>query len=313
VLIKGAAESGARNLKVFEMQDDHGRVAPDAIRQAAEFVYDVSRSQNVVIQAAVLTSPEFWASDDLMRSFVDRQILEWNMPVNRDTYPRSQIYCSLRVVVCSSGPNEPYQTAFPIILMSLQVATNVGRGGTLEPLRDELVQERFRNKLRPKLEEQAPKVMDAMARFARKYARTYREERGREIGEDLRGVSYGWPPYLMLDYLATPVFKRRGRLVDIEAEYDADGKRIGSKVILQDEQGRFEGEIVDWKFIHLEPNVGVGLWDRYTLREEENERLKAKREGREINWEVIGVSDRTVLRSFALAGEEYLKANRRQE
>ncbi|HQQ00035.1 MAG TPA: hypothetical protein PLY86_16400, partial [bacterium] len=66
-------------------------------------------------------------------------------------------------------------------------------------------------------------------------------------------------------------------------------------------------------FIHLEPNVGVGLWDRYTLREEENERLKAKREGREINWEVIGVSDRTVLRSFALAGEEYLKANRRQE
>jgi hypothetical protein len=312
ILIKGAAESGARNLKVFEMQDAHGRVDAETVRQAAEFVYDVSRSQNVVIQAAVLTSPEFWASDELMRSFVDRQILEWNMPVNRDTYPRSQIYCSLRIIVCSSEPEEPYRTAFPIILMSLQVATNVGRGGTLEPLRDELVQERFRGQLRPKLEQQAPKVMDAMARFSKKYAKTYREERGREVGEDLRGVSYGWPPYLMLDYLATPVFKRRGRLVDIEPEYDENGRRIGSKVILQDEQGRFEGEIVDWKFIHLEPNVGVGLWDRYTLREEENERRKAKREGREINWEVIGGSDRIVLRSFAIAGEEYLKANLRQ-
>ncbi|MFH1740962.1 MAG: hypothetical protein ABIH23_18320 [bacterium] len=309
VLIKGAAESGARNLKVFEVQDKKAQLNPDAIRQASEFIYDISRAQNVVIQAAVLTSPEFWASANLMKSFIDRQILEWNMPVSRDTFPRSQIYCSLRVVVCSSGPDEPYEVAFPIILISLQVATNVGRGGTLEPLRDELVQERYREVIRPKLENQAPKVMKAMARFAKKYARIYQKERGRDAGQDLRGVSYAWPPYLMLDYLVTPVFKRPGRLVDIEADYDENGQRIGSKIILQDEQGRFEGEISDWKFIHLEPNVGIGLWDRYTLREEETECQKAREEDREINWESIGTSDRIVLRSFAIAGEEYLKAN----
>ena len=310
VLIKGAAESGARNLKVFDLQNEKGTVKSEAVREACEFVYDVSRGQNVVIQAAVLTSPEFWASDTLMRNFVDRQILEWNMPVSRESYPRSQIYCSLRVVVCASGPDTPYELAFPIILLSLQVATNIGRGGTLEPLRDELVQEQYQNAIRPGLEKQAPKVMAAMARYAKKYAKTYRKQRGRDIGKDLRGVSYAWPPYLMLDFLVTPVFKRPGRLVDIEPEYDENGHRIGSKVILQDEQGRFEGEISDWKFIHLEPNVGIGLWDRYTLREEEIERQKAEEEGRdELNWDAIGTSDRIVLRNFAIAGAEYLKAN----
>ena len=97
--------------------------------------------------------------------------------------------------------------------------------------------------------------------------------------------------------------------MDIAPDYDEFGERIGSKVILEDEEGRFEGEIVDWKFIHLEPNVGIGLWDRYTLREEEIEQQQAKDESRQINWDVIGRSDRTVLRNFAIAGEEYLQAN----
>jgi len=309
LLIKGAAESGARNLKVFEVQDEKARVNPDAVRDACEFVYDVSRAQNVVIQAAVLTSPEFWASNKLMRNFVDRQILEWNTPVSRETYPRSQIYCSLRAVACASGPDAPVDVAFPIILISLQVATNVGRGGTLEPLRDEYIQEQYRDTIRDGLKRQAPKVMKALTRYAKKYVKTYKQNRGRDVGEDLRGVSYAWPPYLMVDYLVTPVFKRTGRLVDIAPDYDEFGERIGSKVILEDEEGRFEGEIVDWKFIHLEPNVGIGLWDRYTLREEEIEQQQAKDESRQINWDVIGRSDRTVLRNFAIAGEEYLQAN----
>ncbi len=309
LLIKGAAESGARNLKVFEVQDSKARINPEAVREASEFVYDVSRSQNVVIQAAVLTSPEFWASNKLMRNFIDRQILEWNMPVSRDIYPRSQIYCSLRAVACASGPDAQIDVAFPIILVSLQVATNVGRGGTLEPLRDEYVHERYRDAIRTGLEQQAPKVIKALARYAKKYVKTYKQNRGRDVGEDLRGVSYAWPPYLMVDYLVTPIFKRTGRLVDIAPEYDENGDRVGSTVILEDEEGRFEGEIVDWKFIHLEPNVGIGLWDRYTLREEEIETQQAKEEDREINWNIVGTSDRTVLRNFAIAGEEYLEAN----
>ena len=309
VLIKGAAESGARNLKVFEVQDDHAQIKEDELLNAAHFVYDVSRGQNVVIQAAIFTNPELWASPELMDSFVDRQILEWNTPVNRDSYPRSQIYGSMRIVACSSSPKKKYDVAFPISLMSLQVATNVGRGGTLEPLCSELIQPKFRKEIMEGLKAEGPKMMNAITKFIETYGPEWEKKTGKKIGEDLRGVSYGWANYLMGDFVITPVYKRYGRLVDIQPLFDDDGRRIGSKPILQDAGGRFDGEITKWKFIHLEPNVGIGLWDRFNLREEVNERICARREGDAFNPDHIGQSDRIILKNFVLAGEEYLKAN----
>jgi len=310
VLIKGAAESGARNLKVFDLQDDSGRVDPSALAEAVQFVYEVSRGQSVVIQAAILTSPEFWASPELMDGFVERQILEWNTPVLRDRLPRSQIYGSLRIIATSAHPDQPYEMAFPIFLSSLQVATNVGRGGTLEKLLDDFVREEFRAQIRPGLERDARKVMKAMARFAARYEPVFQRTRGLDIGEDARGVSYAWPPYLMLDFLVSPVFDRPGRLVDIQTVYDESGARAGSVPIVQSESGRSEARIKSWKFIHLEPNVGIGLWDRFNLREEVLEQAASEREGRPYNWDNVGTSDRVVLRNLVIAGEQYLEAVR---
>ncbi|MEW6753292.1 MAG: hypothetical protein AB1505_20270 [Candidatus Latescibacterota bacterium] len=310
VLIKGAAESGARNLKVFDLQDVSGKVSPQAVSEAVDFLYLVSRRQNVVVQAAILTSPEFWAAPEFMARFVERQILEWNTPVERDRLPRSQIYGSLRVVASSPHPDQPYVAAFPITLTSLQVATNVGRGGTLEKLLDEFVQEPYRHQIRPGLEAEVPKVMRAIAAFAARYEEEFRRQRGRCVGQDARGVSYAWPPYLMLDYLVSPVFSRPGRLVDVEPLYDEQGRRVGSAPILQDEGGRFRAEISGWSFIHLEPNVGVGLWDRFNLREEVLEAEASARQGRPFDWDNVGTSDRLVLCNFVLAGEQYLDAVR---
>ena len=63
------------------------------------------------------------------------------------------------------------------------------------------------------------------------------------------------------------------------------------------------------RFILLEPNVGIGLMDRYNLREEDWERTRARQEGRPLNWDVVGKDDRIVLRNFAIAGQQYLEAN----
>ena len=308
VLIKGAAESGARNLKVFDLQDDSGRVDESTLAEAVDFVYEVSRGQSVVIQTAILTSPEFWASPELMDGFVERQILEWNTPVLRDRVPRSQIYGSLRIIATSAHPDQPYEMAFPIFLSSLQVATNVGRGGTLEKLLDDFVREEYRGQIRPGLERDARKVMKAMARFAGRYEPVFQRTRGLDIGEDARGVSYAWPPYLMLDFLVSPVFDRPGRLVDIQTVYDESGKRLGSVPIVQSDSGRSEARIKSWKFIHLEPNVGIGLWDRFNLREEVIEQAAVEREERSFNWDNVGTSDRVVLRNLVIAGEQYLDA-----
>jgi hypothetical protein len=152
--------------------------------------------------------------------------------------------------------------------------------------------------------------MKAVAAFAEKYSAEFQQQRGRAIGMDARGVSYAWSPYLMLDYLVSPIFSRPGRLVDIEPIYDAQGRRIGSAPVLQDEKGRFRAEIEEWRFIHLEPNVGIGLWDRFNLREEVLEEQACKREGRPFDWDSVGTSDRVVLRNFVIAGEQYLDAVR---
>ena len=55
--------------------------------------------------------------------------------------------------------------------------------------------------------------------------------------------------------------------------------------------------------------MGIGLWDRYNLREEFNEKRQAEREKRPFNPDHVGQSDRIVLKNYVLAGEEYLKAN----
>jgi hypothetical protein len=294
---------------VFDIGRGRGAWDEQELGAAATFVYERAGKQNMVVQEAARTTPEFWASASYMDNFVDRQITEWHVAVQRDRHPRSQIYGSLRIIASSSHPDQPYDLTHLIALSSLQVATNVGRGGTLEPLYDQFIQERYRKAIRAGLSGQVPLVMKALNDYAPKYSATFQQQRGRSIGQDLRGVSYGWPAYLMLDYLVTPVFERDGKLADIEPVYDGAGRRIGSRIVLEDRDGRFEGSIVDWRFIHLEPNVGIGLWDRYNLREEEWERRVASEEKRKINWDAIGHDDRIVLRNFAIAGQQYLEAN----
>jgi hypothetical protein len=309
ILIKGAAESGARNLKVFEVGRGKGAWNEQELDAAALFIYERAVKQNMVVQEAARTTPEFWASPSYMNHFVDRQVAEWNTAVVRDRLPRSTIYGSLRIIASSSAPGQPYDLTHLIALSSLQVATNVGRGGTLEPLRAEFIQGQYRQAIREGLAEQVPLVMKALDKYAPIFGKSYRERRGREAGTDLRGVSYGWPGYMMLDYLVTPVFEREGRLADIEPLYDNAGERTGSRIILEDARGRFEGRITGWRFIHLEPNVGIGLWDRFNLREEYWENKEAASAGRPFHWDAVGHDDRIVLRNFALAGEQYLKAN----
>ncbi len=309
ILVKGAAESGARNLRVFQIGKGSNAWDESELTAAALFVYERAVKQNMVIQEAARTTPEFWASPFYMTTFVNRQVTEWHVAVNRDRHPRSQIYGSLRIIASSSHPDRPYDLTHLITLASLQVATNVGRGGTLEPLLDVFIQERHLNAIREGLAAQVPLVMQALARYAPSFRERFVRKHQREIGSDLRGVSYGWPAYLMLDYLVTPVFVRDGKLVDIEPRFGSNGERLPSAIILEDAEGRFEGTIASWRFIHLEPNVGIGLWDRFSLREEEWERYFAEQQGREFNWNNVGKDDRVVLRNFAIMGQEYVSAN----
>jgi hypothetical protein len=58
----------------------------------------------------------------------------------------------------------------------------------------------------------------------------------------------------------------------------------------------------------IEPNIGVGLWDRVALREEFHEREASAREQRPFDWDRVGANARIVLRDLTRGGEGYLQA-----
>ena len=111
-----------------------------------------------------------------------------------------------------------------IAAINTEVATNVGVGGSLFALLPEFMREELRGKILPKLEELSRQVMKAVEDAAdnpeirRLFKQALKEKLGAmetdEIGEDIFGTSYAWPPFLLLDWLIEPVFARGGRRVD---------------------------------------------------------------------------------------------------
>jgi hypothetical protein len=312
VMVKDAAESGGRNMRAFPLRSVEGELDEKQLERAVDFVYQISRKHHVVVQEVVHCSPEFWATEAFMEDFVRRQILEWGHSVDRRRPPYTPIYGSFRLILSTDDPGEPdagkkWHFSHWITLNSRQLITNVGRGGTLEQLLPEWVRPEHRDTLLKRLAEAGQKAMTALSIYEAKAADAYRQETGRAVGNDLLGISYGSPRYMMLDFLVEPIFIEPGDLLEIRPCFDENGTRTGSLPILQRDGRIFPGEIVDWRVVLIEPNIGVGLWDRVALREEVHELRMAEQEAREPDWDRVGENARIVLRDLNRAGEEYLR------
>jgi len=311
--LKDAAESGGRNQKAFVLCDATGKLDEAAMEEAVEFLYQVSLHHNVAVQEVILSSPEAWATEEFLGRFTDRQIVEWHRPIKRDRQPQTPLFGSLRIILSTDRPQAEdrvvhWHISHRITLNSTQLITNVGRGGTLDLLRPGDIQPQFRDAILSALDEAGRKTMEAMAAYEKKAAARYQEETGAVIGHDLTGVSYGVPRYLMLDYLLRPVFERPGEVVEILSEVDENSRRTGSRFILHDGSEAFVGKIVGWQVVLIEPNIGIGLWDRVAIREEEHERRRAEAAGEPMNWDRVGENARVVLRDLTRAGADYMAA-----
>jgi hypothetical protein len=229
---------------------------------AVNFAYNISLKHNVAIQEVIVSNPEAWATETFMESFVERQIQEWGAAVSRKRSPKTPIFGSQRLILSSPDPRSGvWHLSHPISLNSRQLITNVGRGGTLELLRPEFIRPEHRKKLLQRLEEAGKAAMQALADYADKAEEKYGAETGREIGEDFSGLSYATPRYMMLDFLVQP---------------------------------KMDG---DWRVILIEPNIGIGLWDRAALREEA---LDGKGHS--------GAEARIVLKDFIAAAAAYARS-----
>jgi hypothetical protein len=107
---------------------------------------------------------------------------------------------------------------------------------------------------------------------------------------------------MMLDFLVQPIFAEQGMLVDLAPVYDKLGNRDGVNFILQHGVARFPATVQDWRVVLIEPNIGIGLWDRLAIREEYHFVQTAT----VPDWHAVGANARIVLNDLAKAGEEYL-------
>jgi hypothetical protein len=305
-LVKDAAESGGRNMRSFRLQD------AGEFGEAVDFVHQISRSHNVAVQEVVQCWPEFWATEAFMEDYVRRNIVEWGQPVDRRREARAATYGSLRLILSTDCPDEPdpvkkWHLSHWITLNSRQLITNVGRGGILEQWLPEFIRPECREGAMTRLAEAARRAAEALSAYEARAGAAYRAETGRTVGADLLGVSYGRPRYLMLDFILVPVFAERGALVAVRPRYGENGERTGTDFILERNGRTFPGVIADWRAVLIEPNIGVGLWDRVALREEAHELRRAEAEGRPPDWDRVGREARVVLSDLNRAGEAYLR------
>jgi len=193
-------------------------------------------------------------------------------------------------------------------LNSKQLITNVGRGGNLDLFDEKIVQEQHKKIIFDRLAQSGRKVMDALSAYEDRAAKDYEKQTGRCVGSDLTGLSYGIPRYMMLDFLVAPVFDQPGELVDIQPAFDETGQRTGSHFILRHEDNTVRANICDWRIVLVEPNIGLGLWDRVAIREEVTERERSSYSESTFNPDAVGKQARIVLADLTRAGADYLNA-----
>ena len=313
VMVKDASESGGRGAAAFALRKADNAIDDVQLEEAVNFIYQISLEHNVSVQEVIQTSPEYWATEAFMQSFVARQIVELGSPVQRQQHPRTPLFGSHRIILSTDNPAEPdvrkkWHLSHWITLNSKQLITNVGRGGSLEQFLPEYIRAEHRDNILEKLATAGRRVMEALSAYEQRAAPAYQRKSGRPVGTDLTGVSYGMPRYMMLDFLIAPIFAEDGTLVDIQPRWDERGRRVGSTYLLRRGSRHLQGTIVDWRVVLIEPNIGVGLWDRLALREETRERANSDENA--MNWDNIGANARVVLSDLTSAGEDYLKALR---
>ena len=313
VIAKDAGGSGGRGMRVFKLRHINGSIDPIALNEAVDFIYQLSLKDNISIQEVVISSPEYWATEEFINDFIGRQITDWGSSVERDRRPRTRIYGSHRIILSSDNPNAidskiRWNISHWITLNSKQLITNVGRGGNLDLFEEKIVQEKHRKVIFERLGEAGRNVMDALSAYENRAGEDYEYQTGRAIGSDLTGLSYGIPRYMMLDFLIAPVFDQPGDLVDIQPDFDQTGRRKGSLYILRNEEKVFSAQIRDWRIVLVEPNIGLGLWDRVAIREEIIEQQRSTTDKIPFNPDKVGQQARLVLADLTRAGADYLDA-----
>ena len=312
VIVKAEKESGGRRSRILPVKDKNGILLENNIRDLAELVYEISHTDNAVMQEVISSRVRTLYSKDFLSLLQERFITELGMGIQEDT----PFFSYFRMIVVKK-PNGKLSITHRITVVSTAGIANVGQGGRLFEYRGEKIDPKFRADLKQELEGIALASLKSQEKYIRKnrkailqsYLDGHKEfEFDADVLEPHRnalGVADHEILFEMGDYMPVLLVDDQGQLTTVYSHeresmipvivngranprlkiMDVNGKALPLPVKLFDETGRKRK--LFWQYekdkkqlvrsltvAKIEPNPGAGLWRPH------NDRLKlADRDG----------------------------------
>ena len=239
LIVKPEKESGGRKSLILPVKEN-GKYLKENIEQLVELVYEVSKTDNVVIQQVLESRVRQLYSKEFLENLVER-FAKIGVPVLLEREPKTPLFSYFRQILV--WEKEKYVISHHITVISTRGIANVGQGGLLFEYTDEIINPKYRKDLREQITFSAYQSMEFQRKYIKtnwkqilkEYLKIYPEFKERvkydEIFTDLTGFSIDDIPYEMGDYM--PVF-----LVDendnLKYVFDFEKEKI---VPLYDEKG----------------------------------------------------------------------------
>jgi len=212
LIVKPEKESGGRKAKILPVKED-GKLLYKNIDHLRDLVYEISQTDNVVIQQVLESYVRRLYTREFLEGMVDR-FARIGIPVLLDRDPQTPLFSYFRQILVLG--KEGYKISHHITVISTRGIANVGQGGLLYEYKDEIINAKFREDFRREITNAAFNSLKAQRKYLKahwkeilgEYLKIHPEFSKRvkfeRIEKDLTGFSQDDIPYEMGDYM--PVF-----------------------------------------------------------------------------------------------------------
>ena len=166
LIVKAEKESGGRRSKILPVAGANGNLIEPHIQTLADLVYDISHTDNAVIQEVIPCKVRRLYTPAFLGMLRERFITELGIGMPSDT----PLFSYFRMIVMKK-PDGSYTITHRITVVSTAGVANVGQGGRLFEYRDEKINPEFRDDLRAELERAAIASLKAQEQFIRDHRR----------------------------------------------------------------------------------------------------------------------------------------------
>ena len=305
LIVKAEKESGGRRSRILPVVGRDGKPLSNNILELAELVYEISQTDNAVIQEVIPSRVRQLYSGDFLETVRERFITELGIGIQEDT----PFFSYFRLVVMKR-PDNTYTITHRITVISTAGIANVGQGGRLFEYRSEKIHPRYREELWQEMERAAFSSLKSQEEFIRdnraKILKSYLEVHNQfefrpetlaphvnALGRADHEILYEMGDYMCVlmvdsqDFLTRVYDQERERFILLYKNgrpnrklklYDDKGKPQSLPLKLFDgdrkkrlywqyEEGR-KRPVKSLTVVKIEPNPGAGLWRPH------NDRLK---------------------------------------